>query len=39
MNAPNHRLTSGDTLVLASHNGGKLREFAGLMAPFGLNVI
>ncbi len=25
-------------IVLASHNAGKLREFAGLMAPFGLNV-
>ncbi|MCX5581365.1 non-canonical purine NTP pyrophosphatase [Kaistia terrae] len=39
MNAPNNRLSSGDTLVLASHNGGKLREFAGLLAPFGLKVI
>jgi XTP/dITP diphosphohydrolase len=26
-------------LVLASHNAGKLREFAGLLAPFGLTVI
>lgn len=26
-------------LVLASHNAGKLREFAGLLAPFGLEVL
>lgn len=26
----------GQTLVVASHNEGKLREFAGLMAPFGI---
>jgi len=34
-----HRLSAGDTLVLASHNRGKLREFAGLMEPFGLKVV
>ncbi|WP_191083705.1 RdgB/HAM1 family non-canonical purine NTP pyrophosphatase [Roseococcus microcysteis] len=26
-------------LVLASHNAGKLREFAGLLAPYGLEVV
>lgn len=26
-------------LVLASHNAGKLREFAGLLAPYGLEVL
>ncbi|NNU79086.1 non-canonical purine NTP pyrophosphatase [Halovulum dunhuangense] len=32
-------LTLGsDTLVLASHNAGKLREIADLLAPFGLTV-
>ena len=30
------RSISGETLVVASHNEGKLREFAGLMAPFGI---
>ena len=28
----------GPSLVLASHNKGKLREIAELVAPFGLNV-
>jgi XTP/dITP diphosphohydrolase len=32
------RLAPGK-LVLASHNAGKLREFAGLLAPFGLEVL
>ena len=31
-------LKRGDTLVLASHNKGKLREIAELLSPFGLNV-
>ena len=33
------RLARGDRLVLASHNGGKHREFAGLLAPFGITVL
>ncbi len=32
------RLCRGDTLVVASHNGGKLREIADLLAPFGFLV-
>lgn len=32
------RVTAGDTLVLASHNPGKLRELAELMAPLGITV-
>lgn len=32
------KLTRGRTLVLASHNKGKLREIAELLAPFGLDV-
>lgn len=32
------RLAPG-RLVLASHNAGKLREFAGLLAPYGLDVV
>lgn len=39
MTKPDSRLSAGDTLVIATHNGGKLREFAGLLAPFGLKVI
>ncbi|MCX5494872.1 RdgB/HAM1 family non-canonical purine NTP pyrophosphatase [Kaistia dalseonensis] len=34
-----NRLKPGDTLVVASHNKGKLREFADLLAPFGLKVV
>ena len=30
------RLFDGDTLVLASHNAGKLREIAALLEPFGI---
>src|SRR5690606_27864084 len=30
------RLAKGTKIVVASHNAGKLREFADLMAPFGL---
>ena len=33
------RLAPGDRLVLASHNPGKLREFAALLAPFGIEMI
>ncbi|AVW92525.1 RdgB/HAM1 family non-canonical purine NTP pyrophosphatase [Celeribacter baekdonensis] len=33
------RTFDGDTLVLASHNKGKLREIAELLAPFGIKVI
>jgi XTP/dITP diphosphohydrolase len=33
------RLTSGDRLVLATHNAGKLAEFVALLGPFGLEVI
>jgi XTP/dITP diphosphohydrolase len=32
------KLPRGSSLVLASHNKGKLREIAELLAPFGLNV-
>lgn len=32
-------LRRGDRLVLASHNAGKLREFAQLLAPFGLDLV
>ena len=32
------KLPRGSSLVLASHNKGKLREIAELVAPFGLNV-
>ncbi|WP_299435943.1 RdgB/HAM1 family non-canonical purine NTP pyrophosphatase [uncultured Rhodospira sp.] len=33
---PAHRRFDGDTLVVASHNPGKVREIAALLAPFGL---
>ncbi len=33
------RKFDGDQLVLASHNKGKLREIAALLAPFGITVI
>ena len=33
------RLAAGDQLVLASHNGGKLRELDALMRPFGIAVL
>ncbi len=32
------KLPRGSTLVLASHNKGKVREIGELLAPFGLNV-
>ncbi|MGF1502995.1 MAG: RdgB/HAM1 family non-canonical purine NTP pyrophosphatase [Paracoccaceae bacterium] len=35
MTAP-PRLAAGETLVVASHNAGKVREIAELVAPFGL---
>jgi XTP/dITP diphosphohydrolase len=34
-----HRLKSGDRLVVATHNRGKLNEFATLLAPHGLGVV
>ncbi|MFO1172469.1 MAG: RdgB/HAM1 family non-canonical purine NTP pyrophosphatase [Hyphomicrobiaceae bacterium] len=33
------RLTRGTRLVLASHNPGKLREIAELLAPYGVDVV
>ena len=36
---PALRLKRGDTLVLASHNAGKLREFRELLEPFGLEIV
>lgn len=33
------RLRSGDRLVLASHNAGKLRELEPMMRPFGVDVV
>ena len=35
----NPTLAHGSTLVLATHNAGKLAEFAALMAPFGITVV
>lgn len=32
------RLSRGETLVVASHNAGKVREISELLAPFGLEV-
>lgn len=36
---PSHRLRSGDTVVVASHNQGKVREIRALLEPFGLTTI
>lgn len=33
------RLFTSDRLVIASHNAGKVREIAGLLAPFGVAVV
>jgi len=33
------RRFSGDRLVIASHNAGKVREIAALLAPFGVTVL
>ena len=33
------QLKSGDRLVIASHNPGKLREFAELLAPYDISVV
>jgi XTP/dITP diphosphohydrolase len=33
------KLTAGETLVIASHNGGKVGEILDLMAPFGIAVV
>jgi XTP/dITP diphosphohydrolase len=30
------KLSPGDTLLVATHNAGKLREIAGLLSPFGI---
>ncbi len=38
MTAGTHRKFNGDTLVIASHNPGKVREIAALLAPFGVAV-
>ncbi len=40
MTAPSARkLSKGDRLVIASHNAGKLREFAELLAPYGIDTV
>ncbi|MBV1904384.1 MAG: RdgB/HAM1 family non-canonical purine NTP pyrophosphatase [Marinosulfonomonas sp.] len=36
---PEPRKFSGDKLVIASHNAGKLREIAALIAPFGVSAV
>lgn len=33
------RKLMGDTLLVATHNAGKLEEIAGLLAPFGVSVV
>ncbi len=38
MSAP-RRLQRGSRLILASHNGGKLREIAALVSPFGIGMV
>ncbi len=37
--ADGRRLARGSRLVLASHNTGKLREIAALMAPYGIEMV
>ena len=32
-------LTAGETIVIASHNPGKVREIAALLAPLGFSVV
>ncbi|ARW17524.1 RdgB/HAM1 family non-canonical purine NTP pyrophosphatase [Komagataeibacter europaeus] len=39
MNTPPTRLNRGDTLVLATHNRGKIAEFAALLAGYGIRVV
>lgn len=39
MSSPAHRSFTGDRLVIATHNAGKLREIAALLAPFGVTVL
>ena len=39
MKTPAPKLTSGQTLVVASHNEGKVREIRDLLAPFGLKTV
>jgi XTP/dITP diphosphohydrolase len=36
---PSHRAFVGDRLVIATHNPGKLREIAALIAPFGATAL
>jgi XTP/dITP diphosphohydrolase len=33
------RLARGERLVIATHNAGKLREIAGLLAPYGIDAV
>ncbi|WP_010509170.1 RdgB/HAM1 family non-canonical purine NTP pyrophosphatase [Komagataeibacter europaeus] len=39
MNTTPTRLNRGDTLVLATHNRGKIAEFAALLAGYGIRVV
>lgn len=39
MNTPNIRRFDGDTLLLATHNAGKLEEMRQLMAPFPIRIV
>ena len=39
MNTSPNRLSRGDTLVLATHNRGKIAEFASLLAGYGIRVV
>ncbi len=38
MSKPQHRRLSNETIVVASHNQGKVREILDLLVPFGVNV-
>ena len=37
--APPRRLAPGDRIVIATHNAGKLREVAALLAPYGIAAV
>ncbi|MBX6375881.1 MAG: non-canonical purine NTP pyrophosphatase, partial [Acetobacteraceae bacterium] len=37
--APPRRLAPGDRIVIATHNAGKLREVAALLAPHGIAAV
>jgi XTP/dITP diphosphohydrolase len=39
LSPPAHRAFTGGKIVIASHNSGKLREIAALIAPFGANAL